>query len=560
MGLPCVFYRLNSLLIAEQLRSAIAKAVGVGRPNVPSDFEWPPLDFGWTLADVLKNRPAVESSNAKQTASQVSSIPARRGNNVSALLEGLNLGEGGRKSDMETLSDRLVSKINEEDQKLKKRGLEIGTWSNEMAGSIPENDLNLQANGEEEDDEDFDELFDPTMALPDNLTLLSNDGNSIVPLNSKGGSRDWGTGIEQKTFRVASPTFFSNPNINIPGLLDSDLSDDDSDLSSVYSDYDDASDSSKKRKKKKSDDELVDKEKVGEVRIEFKSNNLAEAIEDEDAEMNRVESLARSRREEARMLESLSWPEEKIFKEEFADDLKDTEQDSNNPRKDMVFLGRRNTFSRDLSVAFSPEPKSVSQSVAVLELQGDDEVAQEELKQMKERLCYLDRCCSPPSSSHKAGFDEEADTEGRGEEDFPLFKFDEDEEVVLSTHPGPSPSLILQALTMSNSNDALNLERLETIGDSFLKYAITSYLFAAEAAVHEGRLSHLRSKRVSNLYLYRLGRARGLGEVTQAFTLMRPTAMIKVLSCRLWSRPSSSRMITGCLPAITYLQTWNRRW
>lgn len=34
---------------------------------------------------------------------------------------------------------------------------------------------------------------------------------------------------------------------------------------------------------------------------------------------------------------------------------------------------------------------------------------------------------------------------------------------------GPSPSMILQALTMSNASDGINLERLETVGDSFLK-------------------------------------------------------------------------------------------
>jgi hypothetical protein len=34
---------------------------------------------------------------------------------------------------------------------------------------------------------------------------------------------------------------------------------------------------------------------------------------------------------------------------------------------------------------------------------------------------------------------------------------------------GPTPSLILQALTMSNASDGINLERLETVGDSFLK-------------------------------------------------------------------------------------------
>jgi endoribonuclease Dicer len=66
----------------------------------------------------------------------------------------------------------------------------------------------------------------------------------------------------------------------------------------------------------------------------------------------------------------------------------------------------------------------------------------------------------------------------------------------LEDHIGPSPCQILQALTMSNANDGLNLERLETIGDSFLKYAITSYLFCTFENIHEGKLSHLRSKQV----------------------------------------------------------------
>lgn len=82
----------------------------------------------------------------------------------------------------------------------------------------------------------------------------------------------------------------------------------------------------------------------------------------------------------------------------------------------------------------------------------------------------------------------------------------------LKNHPGPSPSVLLQALTMSNANDGINLERLETIGDSFLKYAITAYLYCTHDIVHEGKLSHLRSKQVSNLNLYRLGKLKMIGE------------------------------------------------
>ncbi|XP_064622182.1 endoribonuclease Dicer-like isoform X2 [Lineus longissimus] len=77
---------------------------------------------------------------------------------------------------------------------------------------------------------------------------------------------------------------------------------------------------------------------------------------------------------------------------------------------------------------------------------------------------------------------------------------------------GPSPCLILQTLTMSNANDFFNLERLETIGDSFLKFAITAYLYCSYPGIHEGKLSYLRSKQVSNFNLYRLGKKKAFAE------------------------------------------------
>ncbi len=61
---------------------------------------------------------------------------------------------------------------------------------------------------------------------------------------------------------------------------------------------------------------------------------------------------------------------------------------------------------------------------------------------------------------------------------------------------GPNPGLILQALTLSNASDGFNLERLEMLGASFLKHAITTYLFCTYPDAHEGRLSYMRSKKV----------------------------------------------------------------
>lgn len=84
----------------------------------------------------------------------------------------------------------------------------------------------------------------------------------------------------------------------------------------------------------------------------------------------------------------------------------------------------------------------------------------------------------------------------------------------LNRVPGPSLNILLQALTTASSNDnGLNLERLETIGDSFLKFATTAYLYCTHEADDEGALSSLRAECVSNGNLCRLGRLKQLGEI-----------------------------------------------
>ena len=87
-----------------------------------------------------------------------------------------------------------------------------------------------------------------------------------------------------------------------------------------------------------------------------------------------------------------------------------------------------------------------------------------------------------------------------------------DFEYLPESHPGPSPALLLQALTLSNASDGFDLERLETVGDSFLKQAVTVYIFCTYTHVHEGKLSFFRSKIVSNYNLYKLGKRKALGE------------------------------------------------
>lgn len=77
---------------------------------------------------------------------------------------------------------------------------------------------------------------------------------------------------------------------------------------------------------------------------------------------------------------------------------------------------------------------------------------------------------------------------------------------------GPSPSQLLQALTPSKAMDMFNMERLETLGDSFLKLTTSAYLYCKLPALNEGYLSLLKADQISNRNLYRLGKSKKLPE------------------------------------------------
>ena len=85
---------------------------------------------------------------------------------------------------------------------------------------------------------------------------------------------------------------------------------------------------------------------------------------------------------------------------------------------------------------------------------------------------------------------------------------------------GPPSTLILRALTAGMAGDVFSLERLEILGDSFLKYAITSSVFFKYRYQNEGKLSFTRGLRVSNRQLFYLARQRGLPSyvITRMFT------------------------------------------
>lgn len=61
---------------------------------------------------------------------------------------------------------------------------------------------------------------------------------------------------------------------------------------------------------------------------------------------------------------------------------------------------------------------------------------------------------------------------------------------------------VLEALTTENCHESFSLERLEVLGDAFLKFAVGRHLFLLHDAFDEGQLTRKRSNAVNNSNLY----------------------------------------------------------
>ncbi|XP_076297462.1 endoribonuclease Dcr-1 isoform X1 [Lasioglossum baleicum] len=440
--LPCILYRINALLLADQIRCQVAQTINLGRQNLDSDFEWPALDFGWSFAEVLKKSKEFDKSkNAKNDTTLPNSlhntVVEKKCDDITETVT-----DSSNKSDEDTSSDKTCKNQSadknatdtESEISTKENEFEIGTWSNDMAMSS----IQFKANNLNE-------------------TVLTNDFN-------------W-NGV-----RYGSPA------------CDSDFEGYESD--DIYSDgFVDSSDESE-------DDSRG-------LRISYMGGNVAEAVENEKQiskqEINKkiLDLLDIEKRGD----DSL-W----IYAKNNEDTLIATYRQSH-----YEFTKIREQEIRE-NECFIPSNVDVA-----ITRKNAINVSSEEIRQDSKHKAYIEKIVERfkdeilnnnislkpiKKDSNKADFTHNLDSN--------LFSFDFQPE--LKDHSGPRPSLILQALTMSNANDGINLERLETIGDSFLKYAITTYLYCTYDNIHEGKLSHLRSKQVSNLNLYRLGRQKMLGE------------------------------------------------
>ncbi|KAL6982180.1 Dicer-like protein 1 [Sarracenia purpurea var. burkii] len=81
----------------------------------------------------------------------------------------------------------------------------------------------------------------------------------------------------------------------------------------------------------------------------------------------------------------------------------------------------------------------------------------------------------------------------------------------------PVPALkILEALTAASCQETFCYERAELLGDAYLKWVVSRFLFLKYPQKHEGQLTRMRQQMVSNMVLYQYALKKGLQSYIQA--------------------------------------------
>ncbi|KAL9155827.1 hypothetical protein ABFS82_09G032700 [Erythranthe guttata] len=82
-------------------------------------------------------------------------------------------------------------------------------------------------------------------------------------------------------------------------------------------------------------------------------------------------------------------------------------------------------------------------------------------------------------------------------------------------YPVPA-SKILEALTAASCQETFCYERAELLGDAYLKWVVSRFLFLKYPQKHEGQLTRMRQQMVSNVVLYQFALDKGLQSYIQA--------------------------------------------
>lgn len=168
--LPCILYRFNALLLADEIRKQVSYDLNLGCQDIENEnFEWPMLNFGWSLADVLKKSREAKLQIQKATViskeEEVSVIEIEQESDkeTTEIKLETEILENGVECQREEEKEKSANELLEDATKKKNSNneLEIGTWSNEMARNIDE------LSGDE-----YDEELDD-WGLPSNISMCT---------------------------------------------------------------------------------------------------------------------------------------------------------------------------------------------------------------------------------------------------------------------------------------------------------------------------------------------------------------------------------------------------
>jgi len=548
--LPSILYRVNCLLLAEELRKQVATSVNIGKIELDENESWPSLDFGWTLADVLsncidKNKMTTNHSNNEQQPSQNTST-TNNSNKVKQLATTVpsskvkddKKSNDKVKANIDKLSFNDFSTTNQNDPPLDDYVIDVFDPSKcQVIENIEEYDS---------DEEMENEMLQNLMNGERFFNMNTFDLNTSPNITTSNLFDSNAFSIDNKTLPAienVNPNWIGQDNqflnfgmdglMSIEGLdgfnvqsLSRDIAkinqnvdlledfDSDENISSGLDDLDDEEDAEFDPKFKPKNSFFSKPSFVqDEFLFEIQTNGLMiENSKASDGNQSELTNICNNLKEEELVQETIVQDINSDYFEIRKFDDKESIKTSEEKEKKFVLKeftsqlkqmigtddsSNKNTTSKAKS-SKSNEKKTINTNSTDKEnfQPGFGELLpiKKTNKEEKKNATETNELDNLPTFNVK----------------FDPFKVDE------SDCLGPDPSMILQALTMSNASDGINLERLETVGDSFLKYAVTAYLYCTFDKIHEGKLSHLRSKQISNYNLFRLGKEKCLGEMMVA--------------------------------------------
>ncbi|CAF3327620.1 unnamed protein product [Rotaria sp. Silwood1] len=449
IALPSMLYRINCLILVEQLRRTVALETGVGVAWAPEDGQFDKLGFDWDEKKEAQFSALLDNNDTYFTDEPIDpnwnfEISVWNENDIhnwtndSAWLEAkdrciminaADFEDGDFDDDMDLEYDE------EEDQHTspsippplsQQSGQPISTWS-----TVPQQQLNESSSDDDEDDDDDDEYI--------------KQNNTLRSLNRK-----------KQEKNSLTETKVTNYHIDLPRL------------------HEDLKTKSKKflSKLMANTQPTIDLTKQDEIdlfsSIELTTNNSKKLINDKSNYLTNVQ-------------------------------IEEPTQIYQSPISSVIHFEPTAIIKRLLNIE------------EVLHDDDDDDEKEKE-KELKHSSPLPSNHSSISFQTNNTLVLENGHDSGIIDDFSEPLNINLDFEYLPESHPGPSPALLLQALTLSNAGDGFDLERLETVGDSFLKQAVTVYIYCTYTQVHEGKLSFFRSKIVSNYNLYKLGKRKLLGE------------------------------------------------